>query len=188
VARDGRVSGYISLRDQINSTARFALERLREQGIEPAMLSGDTQQAAEAVANELGIALYSGGCSPEDKAAQVSEWQRGGLRVGMAGDGVNDAPALAQADLSITAAGGSDIAGQASDLVLTRSDLRLVPWFIQLSRRTRRIVLENLGWAFAYNLVMVPLAMAGRINPIIASVAMAVSSVVVVINSLRLRQ
>ena len=105
----------------------------------------------------------------------------------MAGDGVNDAPALAQADLSITAAGGTDVAGETSDVVLTRSDLTLIPRFIALSRRTRRIILQNLGWAFAYNLFSVPLAAVGVISPVIAAVTMATSSLLVVGNSLRLR-
>ena len=106
----------------------------------------------------------------------------------MAGDGVNDAPALAQADLSITVAGGTDVAGETSDVVLTRHDLTLIPWFIRLSRRTRRIIRENLGWAFAYNLVAVPLAALGIISPVIAAAAMATSSLLVVGNSLRLRR
>jgi P-type E1-E2 ATPase len=105
----------------------------------------------------------------------------------MAGDGVNDAPALAQAELSITASGGTDIAGETSDVLLTRPDLTLIPWFLHLSRRTRRIIQENLGWAFAYNLVAVPLAALGLISPVVAAVTMAASSLLVVGNSLRLR-
>jgi P-type E1-E2 ATPase len=105
----------------------------------------------------------------------------------MVGDGVYDAPALAQADLSITAAGGTDVAGETSDVVLTRSDLTLVPWFIHLCHRTRRIIRQNLGWAFAYNLVAVPLAAVGLISPMIAAAAMATSSLLVVGNLLRLR-
>ena len=130
---------------------------------------------------------FAGGCLPDQKASKIKEWQETGERVGMVGDGVNDAPALAQADLSITVAGGSDIAGETSDLVLTRSDLTLIPWFIGYSRRTRRIILENLGWAFAYNLISIPLAVLGIITPAIAAISMAVSSILVVNNSLRLR-
>jgi len=104
------------------------------------------------------------------------------------GDGVNDAPALAQADLSITVAGGTDVAGETSDVILTRPDLTLLPQLIELARRTRRIIFENLGWAFAYNLVALPLAALGLIRPIIAAVAMACSSLLVVSNSLRLRR
>ena len=139
------------------------------------------------IATELGIEILEGSCTPEEKAEKIKAWQKNGQKVGMAGDGVNDAPALAQADLSITTAGGSDISGRASDLVLTRPDLTLIPWFLTLARRTRRTILQNLGWAFAYNLVAVPLAMTGRITPVIAAIAMAISSLVVVINSLRLR-
>jgi Cu+-exporting ATPase len=105
----------------------------------------------------------------------------------MVGDGVYDARALAQSDLGITTAGGTDVAGETSDVVLTRSDLTLIPWFTSLSRRTRRIILQNLGWTFAYNLVSVPLAALGLISPVIAAAAMAASSLLVVGNSLRLR-
>ena len=151
------------------------------------MLSGDSSLVAQAIAHELGIPAFEGNCSPEDKAAKIKAWQQSGVLVGMVGDGVNDAPALAQSNLSITVAGGTDIAGQASDLVLTRSDLTLIPWFFKLSRRTRQTILQNLGWAFAYNLAAIPLAMLGLINPVIAAVAMSISSILVVVNSLRLR-
>lgn len=188
VARNADPIGFIALRDQPNPTTYIALRMLKDIRISTMMLSGDTPKAAQAVAQALGIEQFEGSCSPEEKAEKITSYQKDGDGVGMVGDGVNDAPALAQANLSITVAGGTDIAGEASDLVLTRSDLTLIPWFIQLSRHTRRTILQNLGWAFAYNIVSVPLAMVGLISPVIASVAMATSSLLVVINSLRLRR
>jgi Cu+-exporting ATPase len=181
------VAGFIALRDEPNPTAQEALRLLQAEGIRPVMLSGDNPRTTQAIAAELGLTEYEGNCPPTEKAARIREWQAAGERVAMAGDGVNDAPALAQADLSITAAGGTDVAGETSDVVLTRPDLSLIPWFIGLSRHTRRIILQNLGWAFAYNLVSIPLAALGVISPVIAAVAMATSSLLVVGNSLRLR-
>ena len=177
------VIGFLALQDQADSAVQTALDWLRREKIDLAVLSGDTLLATQAVARQLGIETYDGSCLPEQKAARIRSWQDAGEKVAMVGDGVNDAPALAQADLSITVAGGSDVAGQTSDLILTRSDLTLVPWFIQISRHTRQIILENLGWAFAYNLVAVPLAIFGIISPVIAAVAMAASSLLVVLNS-----
>jgi heavy metal translocating P-type ATPase len=187
VGWDGRVAGFIVLRDQPNPTAREALHQLQADGIHPVMLSGDNPRTTQVIAAELGLAEYEGNCPPQEKAARIREWQAAGEQVAMAGDGVNDAPALAQADLSLTTAGGTDVAGETSDVVLTRSDLNLIPWFIALSRRTRWVILQNLGWAFAYNLLAVPLAALGVISPVIAAVAMATSSLLVVANSLRLR-
>jgi P-type E1-E2 ATPase len=151
------------------------------------MLSGDDPRTTAAIAQELGLTESEGRCAPVEKGARIRGWQENGERVAMVGDGVNDAPALAQADLSLTAAAGTDVAGETSDIVLMHSDLRLVPWFIGRSRHTRRIIYENLGWAFAYNLLAVPLAAFGVISPIIAAAAMATSSLLVVGNSLRLR-
>jgi heavy metal translocating P-type ATPase len=185
---DGSVAGFITLRDEPNPSAREALDRLQADGVHAVMLSGDDPRTVQAIAAELGLTEYEGNCPPPEKATRIQEWQTAGERVAMVGDGVNDAPALAQADLSITAAGGSDVAGETSDVVLMRPDLTLVPWFIHLSRRTRQIILENLGWAFAYNLVAVPLAAFGFISPIIAAAAMATSSLLVVGNSLRLQR
>jgi heavy metal translocating P-type ATPase len=181
------VAGFIALRDEPNPTARQALEALRSDRITPVMLSGDNPRTTQAIAAELGLEAYEGNCTPAEKAVRIQTWQTNGEHVGMIGDGVNDAPALAQADLSITAAGGTDVAGQTSDVVLTRSDLVLIPWFIELSRRTRRVIRQNLGWAFAYNMLAVPLAAGGIISPMIAAAAMATSSLLVVGNSLRLR-
>lgn len=187
VGQPGQVVGFIALGDELNPTATEAMARLWELAIQPGILSGDNPQTAAAIATALGRPEFEGNCPPAEKAARIKAWQETGEKVAMAGDGVNDAPALAQADLSITVAGGTDVAGETSDVVLTEPDLTLVPWFIRRSRRTRRIILENLGWAFAYNLVAVPLAAFGVISPVIAAAAMASSSLLVVGNSLRLR-
>jgi Cu+-exporting ATPase len=181
------LAGYIALRDEPNPGAQKALAQLQAEGIMPVILSGDSQRTTQAIAEELGVVDYEGNCPPTQKAIRIRSWQSAGERVAMVGDGVNDAPALAQAQLSITVAGGTDVAGETSDVVLTRSDLALIPWFIHLSRRTRRIIHQNLGWAFAYNLVAVPLACLGVISPVIAAATMATSSLLVVTNSLRLR-
>jgi len=188
VGWEDRLAGFIALRDEPNPTASQALRWLEAAGVQPAMLSGDSPHTTQAIATELGLTEYEGNCPPQEKAQRIQAWQEADERVAMAGDGVNDAPALAQADLSITAAGGTDVAGETSDIVLTRSDLTLIPTFIHLSRRTRRIIHQNLGWAFAYNLLAVPLAALGIISPIIAAAAMAASSLLVVGNSLRLRR
>jgi P-type E1-E2 ATPase len=187
VGTEENLVGFVALRDDPNPTAAEALRQLDEEGVRAAMLSGDSSRTTAAIAAELGIEAYEGEISPQEKAERIKAWQEKGEHVAMAGDGVNDAPALAQADLSITAAGGTDVAGETSDVVLTHHDLTLIPWFIRLSRRTRRIIRENLGWAFAYNLVAVPLAALGIISPVIAAAAMASSSLLVVGNSLRLR-
>jgi Cu+-exporting ATPase len=181
------VAGFIALRDSPNPTAPEALQRLRAEELRTVMLSGDSLETTEAIARELGIDEYEGRQSPIEKATRIREWQEAGTKTAMVGDGVNDAPALAQADLSITTAAGTDVAGETSDIVLTHTDLTLIPWLVRLSRRARRIILQNLGWAFAYNLVAVPLAAFGLISPVIAAGAMATSSLLVVGNSLRLR-
>jgi Cu2+-exporting ATPase len=186
VGWDSAVAGFIALRDEPNPTAQAAVRQLEEQGTKAVVLSGDNARTTQAVAAELGLAEYEGNYSPQDKTARIREWQAAGEQIAMVGDGVNDAPALAQADLSITTAGGTDVAGETSDVVLTHSDLTLIPYFVRLSRRTRGIILQNLGWAFAYNLVSVPLAALGRISPVVAAAAMATSSLLVVGNSLRL--
>jgi heavy metal translocating P-type ATPase len=182
------IAGYIALRDEANPSAQEAISQLQVEGITPVILSGDSARTTQALADELGVAEYEGDCPPTKKAKRIQTWQSAGEAVAMVGDGVNDAPALAQADLSITVAGGTDVAGETSDIVLTRANLTLIPWFIQLSRRTRRIIHQNLGWAFAYNLVAVPLASLGIISPVIAAATMATSSLLVVGNSLRLRR
>jgi len=180
--------GFVALHDEPDPTATAALQQLGDESVRAVMLSGDSLHTTEAIAAELGLEEYEGETALQVKAERIKAWQEAGEDVAMAGVDVNDAPALAQADLSITSAGGTDVAGETSDLVLTRHDLTLIPWFIRLSRRTRRIIRENLGWAFAYNMVAVPLAAIGIISPVIAAAAMATSSLLVVGNSLRLRR
>ncbi|MCB8920176.1 MAG: heavy metal translocating P-type ATPase [Ardenticatenaceae bacterium] len=181
-------AGFIALCDEPNPTAKQALRQLQDGQVQPVMLSGDNPVTTQAIAAELGLAEFEGSCTPADKAARLQGWQLQGAKVGMVGDGVNDAPALAQANLSIAMASGADVAGETADVILMRPDLALIPWLLAFSRQTRRIILENLSWAFAYNLLAVPLAALGVISPVIAAAAMAASSLLVVGNSLRLRQ
>lgn len=187
VGRNEQLLGFIVLSDTPNPSASEAIQQLEALNIRTTLLSGDNQATTQAIAQKIGITNYAGNLLPEEKAERISSWQEDGEYVMMVGDGVNDAPALAQANASLAMAGGTDIAGETSDAILTNPDLTLIPWLVRLSKRTRRIILENLGWAFAYNLVAVPLAAFGIISPVIAAVAMTTSSLLVVGNSLRLR-
>ena len=189
ISEGDRPRGFIGRRSSfLTSMALLAEAALAARGIESSLLSGDDPVTTEAVARRVGIVLSEGGVTPESKAARIARWQEAGDRVAMVGDGINDGPALAQADLSLTAAGGTDVAAETSDIVLLRHDLTLVPAFIDLSRRVRRTVRQNLWWAFAYNAVAIPVAAAGLLTPVFAAVAMSLSSLLVVVNSLRLRR
>jgi Cu+-exporting ATPase len=182
------LAGYIALRDQPYPSARSLIQWLEADHLQTVMLSGDSETTTAIIAREIGMQTYQGDCPPEGKARRIQDWQAEGTRVAMIGDGINDAPALAQADLSITVMGGTAIAGETSDVLLMQPDLFLVPWFIEASRRTRRIICQNLGWAFMYNMITVPLASLGLISPMLAAITMACSSLLVVGNSLRLRK
>ncbi len=188
VARNDDVLGFVSLRDKVDPNAREAVAELRRRGMDSVLLSGDSEETTRAVAAELGIGRHSSRLTPELKADEIARLQSGGDWVTMVGDGVNDAPSLAKADLSITVAGGTDIAGQTSDVVLNRDDLNLVPWLISAASATRHVIRQNLGWALGYNAVALPLAAFGLITPAVAAAAMASSSLLVVGNSLRLRR
>ncbi len=189
VAVDGALVGFVDLRDTIKDDAREAVARLKELGLRPMLLTGDNEPVARAVAAEAGIAAEDvvADVSPEGKVAVVRDLQDDGRVVAMVGDGVNDAAALAQADLGIAMGAGTDAAIEAADITVVRSDVGSVPTAIALSRRTLSIIKSNLFWAFAYNTVAIPVAAAGLLNPVIAGAAMAFSSVFVVLNSLRLR-
>ncbi len=176
------------MRDTVKPTSADAVSALRDLGLTPVLLTGDTEESARPVADAVGIDRVHAGVLPEGKAAVIQSLQDAGHVVAMVGDGVNDAPALAQADLGVAIGTGADVAIEASDLTLVSGDLRAAADAIRLSRSTLRTIKGNLFWAFAYNVAAVPLAVAGLLNPIVAGAAMAFSSVFVVTNSLRLRR
>ncbi|MET7804034.1 heavy metal translocating P-type ATPase [Micromonospora chersina] len=184
---DGRARGVLAVADVVKPTSRAAVARLRELGLTPVLLTGDNATVAKAVAAEVGIDEVIAEVLPADKVDVVERLQGEGRTVAMVGDGINDAAALARADLGLAMGTGTDVAIEASDLTLVRGDLMAAVDAIRLSRRTLAIIKGNLFWAFAYNLAALPLAAAGLLNPMIAGAAMAFSSVFVVANSLRLR-
>ncbi|MFF3836289.1 heavy metal translocating P-type ATPase [Streptomyces sp. NPDC001930] len=188
VAWDGVARGTLTVADTVKDTSAEAVARLRGLGLRPVLLTGDHRAVAEAVAAEVGIDEVIAEVLPEEKAAVVRRLQAEGRTVAMVGDGVNDAAALATADLGLAMGTGTDAASEASDLTLVRGDLRVAADAIRLARRTLATIKGNLGWAFGYNVAALPLAAAGLLNPMIAGLAMAFSSVFVVSNSLRLRR
>jgi Cu+-exporting ATPase len=190
VSRDGAIRSVLVVADSIKPTSREALAELRALGLRPLLLTGDNEAAARSVAAQVGIADIDviAEVLPADKVDVIKRLQQGGAVVAMVGDGVNDAAALAQADLGLAMGTGTDVAIEASDLTLVRGDLRAAPEAIRLARATLRTIRGNLFWAFAYNVAAVPLAALGLLNPLIAGAAMALSSLFVVSNSLRLRR
>jgi cation-transporting ATPase V len=187
VAREGEALGALALADAVKPEAAAALEDLRSLGLDLVMLTGDNPATAAAIAGQVGVSEVVAGVLPDGKAAEIARLQAEGRVVAMVGDGINDAPALVQADLGIAIGSGTDVAIEASDITLLSSDLHGLAMAIRLSQRTHQTILENLGWAFGYNTAALPLAALGVLSPVMAGAAMGLSSVSVVANSLRLR-
>jgi Cu+-exporting ATPase len=185
---DGSPVAVLSVSDTVRESSAEAIDGLVRLGVEPVLLTGDNEQTARAVAASVGIGKVIAGVLPSGKVDAVRSEQRDGRVVAMVGDGVNDSPALAQADLGISIGTGSDVAIEASDLTLVSGDPRGAVDAIRLSRATLKTIKQNLFFAFAYNTVLIPVAMTGMLNPMLAGAAMALSSIFVVTNSLRLRR
>jgi len=185
---DGTVRGFLSIADPVRKEAEHTIRKIKEEGIETTLLSGDNEATARSIAERIGIRSVKAKATPLMKREMVSDLQQKGARVVMVGDGINDAPSLTEATVGIAMGRGTEIAMESADAVLMRNDLSLIPFFIRHSRKALSIIRQNIFWAFFYNVIAIPLAVAGVLHPIVAAGAMAGSSLFVVMNSLRIRK
>jgi Cu+-exporting ATPase len=194
VARDGRCAGLITVADAPRAEAAEVVAALARRGYQVAMLTGDDGTTAGSIGRRVGIVRVVPEVMPQDKAAEIRRLQEAGERVAMVGDGINDGPALAQSDVGIAVASGTEVAMESAGIVLVRGGLRKVVTVVDLSRAARRVMHQNFAWAFGYNALLIPLAAGAlapwglRLDPMIAAAAMAMSSITVVLNSMRLRK
>jgi Cu+-exporting ATPase len=188
MAINGKEAAVFGIADKARPDAAAAILRLKKQGIETLMVTGDTEKTAHYIAAKVGIETVIANATPEQKLSVIREYQAQGKKVGMIGDGINDAPALAAADVGFAIGTGTDVAIESADMTLVQGDISKVTAGIELSKKTITVIKQNLFWAFGYNVIAIPVAAAGRLNPMIASAAMALSSVSVIVNSLRLNK